>query len=153
MAPSLLPDLSDRPLRLPVERVMAALPAALFLAWTRELDRWFAAPGSVLMEAGVNRVFYFETDFEGRRHPHYGRFLKLQTDARVEMTWLTAATLGTETVVTVEMRPEDAGAHLRLTHAGFPNEESRDRHEKAWPGVLQHLDRCLTEALPSDSRR
>ena len=53
------PDLSDRPLRLSVERDMAASPAALFRAWTQEFDRWFAAPGSVIMDAGINKVFYF----------------------------------------------------------------------------------------------
>jgi len=85
------------------------------------------------MDAGINKVFYFETDFEGKRHPHYGRFLKLQPNARVEITSLTAATLGAETVVTVDLRPQGAGTLLRLVHARFPNEESRDRHEHAWP--------------------
>ena len=125
---------------------MVASPGAVFQAWTRQFDRWFAAPSSVLMEADVNRVFYFETDFEDRRHPHYGRFLRLQADALVEMTWVTAATLGAETAVTVELRPEGAGAHLRLTHSGFPNEGSLDRHDKAWPSVLERLARCLTGA-------
>ena len=96
MAPTLEPDLSERPLRLSVERTMATPRGALFRASTRQFDPWFAAPGSVLMDAGVNRVFYFETDFEGKRHPHYGRFMRLQADALVEMTWLTAATLGSE---------------------------------------------------------
>ena len=117
MAPSLQPDLSDRPLRLSVERVMTTPPDTLFQAWTRQVDRWFAAPASVIMEAGVNRVFYFETDFEDRRHPHYGRFLGLQTDALVEMTRGTAATLGAEPVVTVELRPRGrrraSSAHSR----------------------------------------
>jgi len=67
---------------------MAASPAALFRAWTQQFGLWFAAPGSVIMDAGMNKVFYFETDFEGKRHPHYGRFLKLQPNALVEITWL-----------------------------------------------------------------
>jgi uncharacterized protein YndB with AHSA1/START domain len=70
-----LPDLSKRPFRVTVERLMAASPNTLFRAWTERLDLWFAWPGSVLMKTEVNSVFYFETHFEGERHPHYAGFL------------------------------------------------------------------------------
>jgi uncharacterized protein YndB with AHSA1/START domain len=142
------PDLSARPFSLIVDRDFAATPATLYQAWTTGFDRWFAAPGSVLMIPKVNSVFFFETEFKpedqpaAQRHPHYGRFLRLSVDQLVELTWLTGAggTEGAETIVTVELQPTGSSTHLVLRHAGFAGEAARDRHRQAWPIVLMQLD-------------
>lgn len=136
------PDLAARPFHLSVERTMHATPSTLFRAWIEQFDRWFATPGTLLMKAEVNAVFFWEVQHEGSRYPHYGRFLRLESDRLVEMTWLTGpgGTNGAETVVTVELVPEGTGTRLRLTHAGFLDQKARDGHEQAWSGILAHLD-------------
>ena len=135
------PQLSSESFALTVEQPMTASPEALFQAWTH-FDQWFSAPECTLMRPEVNAPYFFEVHFEDQRHPHYGRFLRLEPARLVELTWFTSATKN-ETVVTVALTPAGNGTHLRLTHAGFGDEESRDQHREAWPNVLAHLDEVI----------
>ncbi len=136
---------------------MKQSPSILYRAWTEHFDQWFARPGSVLMTPQVNTPFFFETEhqMEGdkapTRHPHYGRFLNLQPDRRVELTWVTGArgTDGAETVVTVDLQPAGTGTLLRLRHAGFATAAACDQHATAWPMVLEQMETKLDQ--PSQS--
>lgn len=64
------------------------------------------------------RPFFFYTPDEWGRHPHYGRFLKLEQDRLVEMTW--------------------------MTHSGHASEKSRDGHAENWPLALEELEKALS---------
>ena len=124
---------------------MLASPSAVYRAWTEQFDQWFAEPGTLMMNGEVNVPFFFETHFEGQRHPHYGRFLKLISDQLLELTWVTGnpGTQGAETVLTIELTPKNGGTHVKLTHAGLPDEDTRNGHAEAWPLALANLDHCM----------
>ncbi len=65
----------------------------------------------------------------------------------LELTWVTGnpKTQGAETVITLELSPHNGGTQLKLTHAGFPDEDTRNGHEEAWPEGLASLDHCMLE--------
>lgn len=145
MSHLLPPDLSSRPHQCVVERAMKSSPAAIYTAWTERFDMWFAVPGAIRMRPQVDEPYFFEVVHEGARAPHYGRFLTLDPDRLVELTWINGrdGTSGAETVVRVELTAAGNGTHLRLTHAGFYDDRSAKQHEDAWPHVLAHLDERL----------
>lgn len=136
---------------LTIHRTMPLSAATLFRAWTHQWGAWFAEPGSVHMTAEVGAPFRFEVAqsfADGRatiRHPHYGRFVALERDALVSLTWVTgpAGTAGVETLLTVRFHDETAGTRVTLTHEGFSTEEARDRHATVWPLVLAHQEEVL----------
>ncbi|HTP54955.1 MAG TPA: SRPBCC domain-containing protein [Thermoplasmata archaeon] len=125
------------------ERTMTASPAAVYRAWTERFDRGFALPGSLKLEAKIGAAFSFETESEGQRHSQDGRFLRLVPDALVERTWAAPAVLDAETTGTGELLARGAGSQLRLTHRGFRNASSVDRHLSALPRVPDRLDHRL----------
>lgn len=140
-----VPDLSARPFSMTVEHQMKAAASDIYAAWTEGFDTWFAQPGELIMTPEEGSLFFFYNRHDWGRHAHYGRFLKLAKNERVKMTWLTGApgTYGDETVIEVELTPQNGGTLLRLTHSGFSTEAACKGHEDNWPAALEALDEAL----------
>jgi uncharacterized protein YndB with AHSA1/START domain len=147
MKSTCIPDLSARPLTMTVERLMKASAEDLYKAWTERFDWWFAEPRQLIMVPEVDKAWFFYNRKDWGSHPHYGRFLELEKNKLVSMTWLTGenGTEGRETVITVELSPQDGGTLLRLTHSGFPHEQSCDGHKENWPAGLESLDEGIAK--------
>ena len=141
-----VPDLSSRPFSMTLERPMKAAASIIYDAWTQSFDKWFAQPGELIMKPEEGSLFFFYNRHDWGRHAHYGRFLELAKNERVKMTWLTGApgTYGDETVIEVELNPQNDGTLLRLTHSGFSTEEACKGHEDNWPAALETLDEALS---------
>lgn len=139
------PDLTDRPAQLSVEKKISASPDGVYVAWTEQFDQWFAAPGTLTTNVAENGLYFFETHLDNGRHPHYGRFLTLVPGKLIEQTWVTGnpGSGGAETVVRVELERISAGTNVTLTHAGFYDEEAMQKHNEAWPVVLDLLESHL----------
>ena len=89
---------------------------------------------------------YIAVKHEGRIWPHHGRFLKIDRPRRVEYTWMSEATKGAESVVTVTMEPRGDETRLRSI-----TRECRTMRRGSAQGWLD-LDFLLTLAEGCGSR-
>lgn len=142
------PDLSARPLQTTCECIVNARPEQVFAAWTTRFDTWFAQAGTLALVPQPGRPYFFYNRDDWGRHPHYGRFLEVEENRLVEMTWMTGngtaeGTEGAETVLRIELVPKGGATEVRLTHTGFVSETSRDGHAENWPLALEILNEAL----------
>lgn len=139
------PDLSSRPHDSHAERWTHHSPARLYRAWTQEWGTWFARPDTVVMDSQPGQPWFFEVEFRGNRHPHYGRFIRLSPAHFIETTWITGkgGTEGAETLLRVEFIPENNGTRIKLSHRGFPHAEAAAENQSAWPMVLEQQEKAL----------
>jgi uncharacterized protein YndB with AHSA1/START domain len=99
---------------------------------------WFGAERLILNPV-VDGLFYSAVKHEGRIWPHYGRFVRIERPHEVEYTWVSEATQGAESVVTVTFDPQGEHTEVTLRHTGVPDDEMGRRHEQGWAWVLSML--------------
>jgi uncharacterized protein YndB with AHSA1/START domain len=129
---------------LTLSRTIEAPAAAIFDAWTdrAQFSRWFGAT-RLIMDAVVDGLYFFETAFEGRKWPHYGRFVTIDRPRRLELTWVSEATRGRESVLTILLTARGNRTEIVLTHSGLPDDEFGRQHEGGWKQILEQLAAAL----------
>jgi uncharacterized protein YndB with AHSA1/START domain len=121
-----------------VSRMIPASPGEVFDVW---LDRnnpggpWFGAE-RVIINPVVDGLFYHCVRHEGRAWAHYGRFVRLDRPRVIEHTWVSQATRGIESTVTVRLEPKGNETLLTLRHSDVPDDAMGRRHEEGWTFVV-----------------
>jgi len=124
-----------------VTRTIAASPEKVFDVWIDPQSPgglWYGADRSIVNVA-VDGLFYLAMKHEGRTWPHYGRFIQIDRPRRVEHTWMSEATKGVESVLTVTFEPRGEETQVTLVHTGVPDDEMGRQHKDGWTWVLSML--------------
>lgn len=103
---------------------------------------WFGAERAIV-NAVVDGLFYFAVKHEGRIWAHYGRFIKLDRPRYVEYTWMSEATKGLESVVSVTFEPQGNQTEMKLRHSGVPDDALGLQHKDGWNWILEMLAKRL----------
>ena len=141
---------ATQPLRLTLEREIAAPPETVFQCWTEgeHLRRWFApTPDHETTFAEVDprvggdyRIGILDRQ-RGRTHVVAGTFRELVPAKRLVFSWAweEPADHPGDTLVTVELEPTSAGTKLTLVHEQLTDEDMKASHEQGWAGCLAKL--------------
>jgi len=131
---------------LTVARTIAASADKIFDVWVDPKSPggpWFGA-ARLLIDVTVDGLFYFAVENEGRTWAHYGRFLAIERPGAggsgvVEYTWMSEATQGAESVVTVTFQPLGEETEVTVRHSGVPDDAMGRRHAEGWTWMLNLL--------------
>ena len=127
---------------LTLSRTIAASPGEVFDVWIDPRSPggpWFGAT-KVLLDARVDGLFYNMLAHEGRQWAHYGRFIVLDRPRRIEHTWVSEATRGVESVVSLTFEPRGDKTQVTLRHTGVPDDEFGLQHREGWDFVLGAIE-------------
>ena len=124
-----------------VTRMIPAPAADVFDVWMDPKSPggpWYGAERTIL-NAVVDGLFYFAVKHEGRLWAHYGRFIRIERPRQVEYTWVSEATKGVESIVSVTFDRRGDQTEVTLRHSGVPDDELGRQHKDGWTWALSML--------------
>ena len=125
-----------------VIRTINASPDEVFEAWldhTSPGSPWFGVPKAIVNPPKVDSLFYSMYQMEDKEIAHYGRFIALEKPHRIQHTWVSEATRGMESIVTLSFQAMDGKTQVHVKHINVPDDEKGRHHENAWKYVLAKM--------------
>ena len=126
---------------LTITRTINASPETIFDIWLdskRPGGPWFGSK-RVIMDPKVDGLFFHAVDHAGRMWAHYGRFIALERGRKIVHTWMSEATKGLETIVTITLSAHGEQTEVTLLHAGVPDDPLGRQHADGWGWMLGML--------------
>jgi len=133
-------------------RKIDARPEEVYKVWldqTSPASPWYGVPKVILYPAEVDSLFYSMYQIEGREIAHYGRFLTLEKPHKIQYTWVSEATHGMESIVTVSLTPLEEKTQVDLCHTNVPDDEGGHNHKRAWGFVLGRMSSYFVKNKPN----
>jgi len=126
---------------LTVSRTVRGPAEAVFDVWldpSKPGGMWFGVE-RVIVNPVVDGLYYHSVKHEGRSWAHYGRFTRLERGRAMEYTWMSEATRGLESIVTITLAPKEGGTEVTLRHSGLPDDDMGRQHKEGWTWYLGAL--------------
>jgi uncharacterized protein YndB with AHSA1/START domain len=124
-----------------VSRTIAASAENIFDVWIDPKSPggpWFGGE-RVIVNPVVDGLFYLAVKHEGRTWPHFGRFLRIERPSVIEHTWMSEATKGLESTVTVTIDARGEQTEVTIRHSGVPDDEMGRQHKEGWAWMLSAI--------------
>ena len=136
---------------LALKRRFKASPAQLYQAWTQpeKMIQWWGVTGHAnapiaktdLRVGGRFNVQFWTPD--GEHQSVSGVYRELVPDRKLVFSWAWQSTPERESQVTIDLKADNDGTVLTLTHEQFFNEKARDDHDRGWSLALDNLERLF----------
>ena len=147
-------ELSDEPgVKVRVSRRFSVSPERVFDACLdpEMIGKWMFGPAlreeevlRIAVDARVGGSFSFLVRRQGEEIDHVGKYREISRPRRLVFTWGIAGDSEDESVVIIEIVPQETGTELTLTHEMDPKwKEFAGRSEAAWAKMLDALVAAL----------
>lgn len=117
-----------------LSRTIDASSEAVFDAWidpSGPVSPWSGVSKAIVNPARVDGLFYSMYLLEGQEMAHYGRFITLERPRQISYTWVSEATQGLESLVTLHFESQGDKTVIQVKHTNLPDNEEGRRHEYA----------------------